>query len=67
MLPVAVTQSSSGGLVVHFVLPVLMMTSCFPIMHAMTVRFYCSSLIAAQYWLCLPRQQRVITLDDPFI
>jgi len=29
MLPVAMAQSSSGGVAMHYVLPVLRMTSCF--------------------------------------
>jgi len=32
MLPMAVVQSCSGGVVIRYVFPVLWMTSCFPIM-----------------------------------
>jgi len=51
MLPVAVAQSSSNGIVIHYVLPVLRMTSCFytmrPIGRQMGTALCTSSPVAA--------------------
>jgi len=49
MLPVAVAQSSSGSIAILYILIVLRVMSCFPVMDPMAVFLYCRSLAVANY------------------